>query len=94
MTQIQTGHNNFYIGNNAEHPQAYISYTPIDQSTWRIDHTVVSPELRHQGIAKKLTLHLLGEAQKQNISIIPECSYAQSFFRKYPEYQSMLKEMI
>lgn len=90
MFKIHSDHNRFYIGDDAQHPKAFISYTVIEPSIWRIDHTVVSSELRNQGIAKQLTLHLIEEATKNNIKLIPLCSYSQSFFKRYSQYQSLL----
>ncbi|MGM9961207.1 MAG: GNAT family N-acetyltransferase [Allobaculum sp.] len=44
--------------------------------TWKIMTTYVNPEYGGQGIAKKLVLMIAEEAKKQNITLIPICSYA------------------
>ena len=49
----------------------------IKDNKWYINHTVVKSEYGGRGIAKQLVSIIIDEARKQNIKIVPICSYAQ-----------------
>lgn len=48
----------------------------IKDNNWYITHTEVDPQFGGQGIARKLVNIVAEEAEKQNIQVIPICSYA------------------
>ena len=68
---------------------AYIKYTRIG-SAISIDHTYTPEEYRGRGIAKRLMLAVIDYAKQNNLKIIPNCSYAQYFFQKHPEYTDLV----
>lgn len=43
---------------------------------WLITHTEVLPSYGGQGIARQLVLMIQEQAQKQDVSLVPICSYA------------------
>ncbi len=53
----------------------YLTYRK-NGDAWNIDHTVVSPEYRGQGLARLLVDAAITEAEKQNIRLSASCSYA------------------
>ena len=61
----------------------------INNNKWVITHTLVSEEYGGRGIAKGLVLAIIDEARKQNIKIIPVCSYAKKMLEK-EEYKDIL----
>lgn len=63
----------------------------IKETTLTITHTVVSPDMRGQGIGAKLTLELINFAKQNNFKIFPQCSYAQHFFKINPQYNKLLE---
>ena len=68
---------------------AYIKYTRSN-NTISVDHTYTPEEFRGRGLAKKLMLAVIEYAKKNNLKIIPNCSYAQYFFEKYPEFRELV----
>ncbi|GAX01768.1 GNAT family N-acetyltransferase [Secundilactobacillus silagei] len=79
----------FYI--NGENGSTLAEIIFHDQQNKRImvTNTQVSEQLRGQGIAKRLMLRVIRFAQIYHLTIIPDCSYAQKFLEKHPEYQDL-----
>ncbi|HAD78212.1 MAG TPA: N-acetyltransferase [Flavobacteriaceae bacterium] len=55
-----------------------------------INHTGVNPELRGQGLAEKLVLEAIDYARKNQLKIIPFCSYVSVYVGKHPEVQDVI----
>ncbi|WP_313374414.1 GNAT family N-acetyltransferase [Chishuiella sp.] len=55
-----------------------------------INHTGVNPELRGQGWAEKLVLEAVDYARKNQLKIIPFCSYVSVYVGKHPEVQDVI----
>lgn len=54
-----------------------------------VDSTFVSPELRGQGIAKKLLDRAAQYAREQEFKMEPICSYVVTAFERYDEYNDI-----
>ena len=59
--------------------EAYIQYSRIDDDKIDAFKTYVPEELRGRSIAADLTENLLAFAEKEDLTIVPSCSY----IRKY-----------
>lgn len=70
---------------------AVVEFLYIDSNTIEITHTFVSDKLRGQGVAAKLIEEVIALAKKENLKIIPICSYAKGYFEKHLEYSDLLK---
>ncbi len=92
MTAIQKGTDKFYIGDDAAHPIAEITYKWLDDQTIIADHTYVSEELRGEGIAGKLFNKLITYAREEQLQIIPECSYVKKKMERTDEFNDVLKK--
>ena len=64
--------------------------------TWTIlgdvmamDHTFVSPDLRGEGVAKKLLDRAAMYARENGLKMEPICSYVVSAFERYDEYDDL-----
>ena len=55
-----------------------------------ITHTFVPPDLRGRGIAEKLVRTALDHAQREELRVVPACSYVDVFIRRHPEFQPLL----
>ena len=82
MIEVKKGTKSFYVGDVEEKPLAEMTFVPSDDNTIIIDHTYVSNELRGQGVAKLLLEELLEWAKKENIKVVPVCSYAKAQMEK------------
>lgn len=71
--------NDFLIGECA-----YI----VNDNTWNIIHTTVNSNYQGQGIAKLLVLKVLENAEKNNIKVIADCSYAKQIINRSKNYKS------
>ena len=70
---------------------AYIKYTRTDD-TISVDHTYTPEEFRGRGLARRLMLAVIEYAKRNNLRIIPNCSYAQYFFEKNPEFKYLIAQ--
>ena len=51
---------------------------------WVLNHTVVDPSMKGQGIAGKLLDCVLEHAREKKVKIVAECSYVAHAFEKNP----------
>ncbi|NYF25929.1 GNAT family N-acetyltransferase [Sporosarcina sp. JAI121] len=68
----------------------------LAEITWTIlgdvmvmDHTYVSPDLRGQGVAKKILDRAADYAREQDLKMEPVCSYVVTAFERYKEYEDV-----
>ena len=61
------------------------------KNIWYLNHTFVKTAYEGQGIGGKLVLELVNQARKNNIKIMPVCSFVQKEFDLKPEYSDVLK---
>jgi len=65
----------------------------VTQNKLMINKVEVAETSRGRGVGTQLMLRLLIIAQLFNWKIVPNCSYAQAFFKKHPETQGLLVEV-
>lgn len=70
--------------------RSWLEYVP-DADAIVITHVIVHPDLRGQGLAERLMRAGLEYARRNSLRVIPQCAYAQAFFRRHPEEQDLLK---
>lgn len=56
----------------------------------RITSTQVPDAIAGQGIASCLNQQALMHARSAGLSVVPECSYTQTYIRRHPEFQDLL----
>ena len=82
--------NQFYMGEDAAHAYALITFYYENSDTISIDHTYVDPGLRGQGLAKELIDAVACFAREQNLKIIPICSCARRVMRADDQYNDLM----
>jgi predicted GNAT family acetyltransferase len=55
-----------------------------------LDHTFVPPVLNGQGLAAILTEAALSLAQKDQVRIVPQCSYVARWIERHPAWQDLV----
>nr|WP_275087358.1 GNAT family N-acetyltransferase [Staphylococcus agnetis] len=80
--QVNEGDHKFYVGDDAQAPDAEITYTFVDAHTIDVNHTFVDPSLRGHGVAKQLFNAVIKKAQEEDLKIIPSCSYVHAQFER------------
>ncbi len=68
---------------------AYLKYRS-EGGIMYIDATFTPKEYRGRGLAVKLMKAVIKYARKNESKIVPNCSYAKSYFEKHPEYRGIL----
>lgn len=64
---------------------AEVTFPTVDGVS-TIDHTFVDPSLRGQGVASKLVKMAADEILKEGNKIAATCTYADTWFKRHPEY--------
>jgi uncharacterized protein len=67
-----------------------LTYT-LSAGTALVDHTYVDPPLRGGTIAPSLVEAAVRWARRENVKIMPLCSYVRSVFARKPEYADVRK---
>lgn len=79
----------FYIGEDVNF-LAELVYTKPAHDEMIIEHTEVSEELKGQNVGYLLVHTAVEYARTHNLKIIPLCPFANSVFKKKPEYADVL----
>jgi uncharacterized protein len=79
----------FYVGND-EKILAEMVYTMASPDKMIIEHTEVGKELKGQNVGYQLVKTAVEFARAHNIKIIPLCPFANSVFKKKPEFADVL----
>ena len=87
---IKTASGGMFYSGDKVYPDAHIDFSNAGDGTISADSTEVKPELSGQGLAKELVLTLINYAEKENLKIIPVCSYVVAFFKKNVAYHPIL----
>ena len=69
--------------------EVYVEYTP-GQKLLNLNHTYTHPELRGKGLAAQVVRAALEYVKKNNLKVIPGCTYVQSFISKHNEYEELV----
>lgn len=88
--QIKKGNNKFYVGESEENFIAEITYIYKEDKVILINHTFVSPDLRGKSVAAKLLNEVVKMARKEDLKIIPVCSYAVAKLTRNNEFEDIL----
>jgi len=68
---------------------AFLKYR-LEGGTIYIDATSTPEGYRGRGLAAALTKAAIEYARENGFKIVPNCSYAKSYFEKHPEYRDIL----
>ncbi len=79
----------FFIFEN-EQRLAEMEYTWAGDDKFIIEHTMVSDELKGQGVGRKLLDRAVAFARDKKIKIMPLCPFAKSVFDKDPSIADVL----
>ena len=79
----------FYVENDKT-TLAKMVYTMPSPDKMIIEHTEVSEELKGQNVGFLLVKAAVEFAREQNIKIIPLCPFANSVFKRKPEFADVL----
>lgn len=69
---------------------AYVTFPFIAEKVVNINHTFTAPQMRGKGLAKILLDDLYNYLKEKQYKAVPTCSYAVSYFERYPEKKDVL----
>lgn len=64
---------------------AFVSYN-LSPPNLMITKTWTPPRLEGRGIASRLTRHVLADARRRGLLILPVCSFFAAYLQKHPEF--------
>ena len=73
-----------------EGAMAVLYYDDFKPGVWVFNHVLVPEILKGKGIGSELLRQALTFCREKGIKVIPECSFVEAFFRRYPEWQDLL----
>lgn len=79
----------FYIDEDNNNV-AEMTYHKLRDNVIMINHTWVSDTLKGKGAGKQLVSKGVEYARKNNLKVIPRCSFAKTLFDKITEFQDVL----
>jgi len=79
----------FYVGQDGA-ILAELVYSKSADNKMIIEHTEVDDSLSGKGVGLELVTTAVDYAQKQQMKIVPLCSFARSVFKRKPEWANML----
>ncbi len=82
--------NKIYLEDESQQIVAYITFPALNKNCVLIDHTFVDPSLRGMGTANQLMTEVVAYLKEQQLTCVPQCSYAVQWFEKHPEFQSLV----
>ena len=71
--------------------EAFIEYR-LSEDEIDLYHTYTDPELRGKGLAAQVVRAALEFAKKNNLKVVPICSYVQAFIKKNDEYEELVAD--
>ncbi|MDQ3206970.1 MAG: N-acetyltransferase [Pseudomonadota bacterium] len=85
QTRIQHDPDVRRFATTVEDSKAYLDY---DQhgAAMTITHTWVPAEIGGRGVASQLVRTAFDHAREQGWTVVPQCSYAESWLQRHPEY--------
>ncbi len=86
IMQTQTKNGGDFHMNDAGKTIASMTYVFAGEDKFILDHTVVSPDYEGKGLGRKLVEAAVNWAREMNYKIVPLCPYANSVFKKTPDY--------
>jgi len=75
-----------------EGAMAVLHYEEFKPGVWIFNHTLVPEILKGKGIGSELMKQTLTFCREKGIKVIPECSFVEAYFRRYPEWQDLLNK--
>ncbi|GAA0278295.1 GNAT family N-acetyltransferase [Cryptosporangium japonicum] len=64
----------------------------LDGETIVFTHTGVPPEFEGRGIASQLARHVLDDARRRGLQVLPRCPYIAGWIARHPDYLDLVPE--
>jgi predicted GNAT family acetyltransferase len=63
-----------------------------DDRRIELTHTIVPKEIEGRGHGTALVRFALEQARREQVVVVPTCSFVQAFLRKNPEYADLVRD--
>jgi predicted GNAT family acetyltransferase len=71
---------------------AFTEYDLEDPNRIVLTHTIVPEELSGRGIAGEVVKFALDYARKQQLTVVPQCSYVAAWIKRHPDYEDLVAQ--
>ena len=88
MTSIRHDAAHHRFTTEVEGHLAYVEYEP-GTTAIAITHTIVPPPIAGRGIAGDLVRAAMLHARNEGLRVDPQCSYADAWMRRHPEFDAL-----
>lgn len=88
MTDIRHDAAQHRFTTEADGHAAWVEYEP-GEGRIAITHTIVPKEIGGRGIAGDLVRAALEHARDHGLKVDPQCSYADAWMRRHPEFEAL-----
>lgn len=68
----------------------YVTYR-LDGERLTVDHTKVADAFSGRGFGGRLARHVLDDARRRDLRVIPRCPFLAGYIRTHPEYQDLVE---
>ncbi|MEO5628801.1 MAG: GNAT family N-acetyltransferase [Thermomonas sp.] len=85
---IEHDSNSHRFTTNVDGNTAHVEYERSGD-VMTITHTIVPSEIGGRGVAGELVKAALDHARAEDLKVVPQCSYADGWMRKHPDYEEL-----
>jgi predicted GNAT family acetyltransferase len=65
--------------------EAVLIYEPVGDGVLDLEHTIVPPEARGEGVGDALVRAAIGYARKEGVGLVPTCPYVAAWLKRHPK---------
>ena len=70
--------------------QVAVADYDLEGNIMTVTHVIVPPALRGGGLATALAAEVVAHARRENLKIIPQCSFMVAYVQRHPEVKDLL----
>ena len=70
--------------------QVAVADYDLDGNVMTVTHVIVPPAPRGGGLATSLAAEVVAHARRENLKIIPQCSFMVAYVQRHPEVNDLL----
>ena len=72
--------------------QTAVAQYRLNGAQMTITHIIVPPPIEGQGVGSALCQFAIQSARDENLTIVPQCPFMASYFRRHPENNDVLAQ--
>lgn len=73
-----------FVADVGEEDEAVLTYEPLAGGVLDLQHTIVPPESRGEGVADALVRAAVAYARREGVQLVPTCPYVEAWAARHP----------